>query len=119
MGYEGYLIGSNGYREDGVFRSGMIRRASMNSHNWIGGIMNLEVDSGNFKYSLGVDLRDYTGYHYRAVNDLLGFDAYYSTGNKNSLGQIITEGIEASPFQNTGLTGNKIDYYNIGTLDGK
>merc|ERR1712070_1171110 len=102
--YEGYLIGSNGYREDGVFRSGMIRRASMNSHNWIGGIMNLEVDSGNFKYSLGVDLRDYTGYHYRAVNDLLGFDAYYSTGNKNSLGQIITEGIEASPFQNTGLT---------------
>ena len=114
--YEGYLIGSNGYREDGVFRSGMIRRASMNSHNWIGGIMNLEVDSGNFKYSLGVDLRDYTGYHYRAVNDLLGFDAYYSTGNKNSLGQIITEGIEASPFQNTGLTGNKIDYYNIGNV---
>lgn len=114
--YEGYLIGSNGYREDGVFRSGMIRRASMNSHNWIGGIMNLEVDSGDFKYSLGVDLRDYTGYHYRAVNDLLGFDAYYSTGNRNSLGQIITEGIEASPFKNTGLTGNKIDYYNIGNV---
>ncbi len=114
--YAGYLIGSNGYREDGVFRSGMIRRASMNSHNWIGGIMNLEVDSGDFKYSLGLDLRDYTGYHYRAVNDLLGFDAYYSTGNQNTFGHIITQGIEASPFKNTGLTGDKIAYYNIGNV---
>lgn len=112
--YQGYLIGSNGYSDDGVFRSGMIRRASMNSHNWFGGIMNLEIESDKFKYSLGVDVRDYTGYHYRAINDLLGFDAYYSTGNDSSMGQIITQGIEASPFKDTGLTGDKINYYNIG-----
>jgi outer membrane receptor protein involved in Fe transport len=44
----------------------------------------------------------------------MGFDGYYSTGNKNSAGQIIETLVEASPFNNTGLQGPKIDYYNIG-----
>ena len=35
--FYGQLIGSNGFSENGVYRSGMIRRASMNSHDWIGG----------------------------------------------------------------------------------
>ena len=112
--YEGALLGANGYRDEGVFRSGMIRRASMNSHNWVGGISNLNIYSGKMRYSLGVDLRNYKGFHYRVLNDLMGFDGYYSTGNKNSAGQIIETLIEASPFKNTGLQGPKIDYYNIG-----
>ena len=114
--FEGQLIGSNGFRDDGVNRSALIRRASMNSHNWIGGISNLEGQFGKFKTSIGVDLRSYTGYHYRVVNNLLGLDGYYSTGNKNSAGQIINTLIEAKPFGNTGLNGPKIDYYNVGKV---
>src|SRR6056300_205167 len=87
--FAGGLIGSNGFREDGVNRASLIRRASMNSHDWVGAISNLEINSGKFKYSVGVDLRSYTGYHYRVLNDLMGLDGYYSTGNKNSAGQII------------------------------
>ncbi|MFZ9045687.1 MAG: TonB-dependent receptor [Cyclobacteriaceae bacterium] len=113
-GYEGKLIGSNGFRDNGVNRAVLIRRASMNSHNWIGGISSLDYTSGNFRYSLGVDLRKYVGYHYRVLNNLMGLDGYLSTGNDNSAGQIIETTIEASPFRNTGLTGPKIDYYNIG-----
>jgi outer membrane receptor protein involved in Fe transport len=113
-GFAGSLIGANGFRDDGVFRSGMVRRASMNSHDWVGAISNLEIESGNFRYSIGVDLRNYKGYHYRVLNDLLGFDAYYSTGNKNSAGQIIETTVNASPFQNTGIRGPKIDYFNVG-----
>ena len=113
-GYEGQLIGSNGFRNDGVNRAVIVRRASMNSHNWVGAISNLDINSGKMRYSVGVDLRKYTGYHYRALNDLMGLDGYYSTGNQNSAGQIITSTIEASPFKNTGINGPKIDYYNIG-----
>ena len=115
-GYEGLLIGSNGFNEDGVNRAALIRRASMNSHNWIGGISNLEGQFGKFKTSIGVDLRSYTGYHYRVVNNLMGLDGYYSTGNRNSAGQIIETTIDASPFKNTGLNGPKIDYYNVGKV---
>ena len=114
--FQGQLIGSNGFRDSNVNRSVLVRRASMNSHNWVGGISNLEGQFGKFKTSIGVDLRSYTGYHYRVLNDLLGLDGYYSTGNKNSNGQIINTTVDASPFKNTGLNGPKIDYYNVGKV---
>jgi len=115
-GYQGQSIGSNGFREDGVSREVLIRRASMNSHDWYGAISNLEGQFGKFRTSIGVDLRSYTGYHYRVLNDLLGLDGYYSTGNRNSAGQIIETTVEASPFRDTGIRGPKIDYYNIGKV---
>ena len=46
----------------------------------------------------------------------MGLDGYYSTGNKNSAGQIINTTIEASPFNDTGIRGPKIDYYNVGKV---
>ena len=115
-GYQGMLIGSNGFRDSNVNRTVLVRRASMNSHNWVGGISNLVYEKGNWKTSVGVDLRNYTGYHYRVLNNLMGLDGYYSTGNDNSMGQIIETTVEASPFRNTGLNGPKIDYYNVGKV---
>ncbi|WP_296633846.1 TonB-dependent receptor [Polaribacter sp.] len=116
-GFAGQLIGSNGFREDGVSREVLVRRASMNSHDWVGGISNLEINSGKLKYSIGVDLRSYTGYHYRVLNNLMGLDGYFSTGNRNNNGQIINTLVEASPFNSTGLkNGAKIDYFNIGNV---
>ncbi|MDG1571672.1 TonB-dependent receptor [Robiginitalea sp. M366] len=112
--FEGLRIGSNGFRDDGVNRAVMVRRASMNSHDWVGAISNLDITSGKMRYSIGVDLRNYKGYHYRVLNDLLGLDGYYSTGNRNSAGQIVETLIDADPFNNTGIKGPKIDYYNIG-----
>jgi len=115
-GFNGQMIGSNGFRDSNVNRAVIVRRASMNSHNWVGAISNLEGEFGNWKTSIGVDLRNYKGYHYRTMNDLMGLDGYYSTGNKNSAGQIINTTIDASPFRNTGLNGPKIDYYNTGLV---
>jgi len=114
--FNGQLIGSNGFRDSNVNRAVMVRRASMNSHNWIGAISNLEITQGKMTYSIGVDLRNYTGYHYRAMNNLMGLDGYYSTGNDNENGRIINTTIEASPFNNTGIAGPKLDYYNIGKV---
>src|SRR6056300_1295028 len=115
-GFQGLLIGSNGFRDSNVNRSVLVRRASMNSHDWVGAISNLEGQFGKFKTSIGVDLRSYTGYHYRVLNNLMGLDGYYSTGNRNSAGQIIETTVNASQYSNTGLNGPKIDYYNVGKV---
>ena len=72
--YAGKKIGSNSYKYDGVNRAVLIRRASMNSHDWVGAISNFNYRSGNMRYSFGIDIRDYTGYHYRVLNDLMGLD---------------------------------------------
>ena len=114
--FAGQMIGSNGFNDSNVNRAVLIRRASMNSHNWIGAISNLEGQFGKVRTSIGVDLRSYKGFHYRTVNNLMGLDGYYSTGNRNSGGQIINTTINASPFGNTGLNGPKIDYYNVGNV---
>jgi outer membrane cobalamin receptor len=114
--FAGQSIGSNGFRDNGVSREVLIRRSSMNSHDWVGAISNLEGQFGKFKTSIGVDLRHYKGYHYRVLNDLLGLDGYYSTGNQNSAGQIIETTVAASPFSDTGIRGPKIDYYNNGIV---
>ena len=114
--FSGLLIGSNGFRDSSVNREVLIRRASMNSHNWVGGISNLEGQFGKVKASIGIDLRKYTGQHYRVLNNLMGLDGYYSTGNKNSNGQIINTTVAASPFGSTGLDGPKIDYHNVGKV---
>jgi len=114
--FEGQLIGSNGFRDSNVNREVLIRRASMNSHDWVGGISNLEGQFGNWKTSIGIDLRKYTGQHYRVLNNLMGLDGYYSTGNKNSNGQIINTTVAANPFGSTGIDGPKIDYHNVGKV---
>jgi len=114
--FAGQMIGSNGFNDSNVNRAVLIRRASMNSHNWIGAISNLEGQFGKVRTSIGVDLRSYKGFHYRTVNNLMGLDGYYSTGNRNSGGQIINTTIDASPFGSTGLNGPKIDYYNVGNV---
>ncbi|MGB5666754.1 MAG: carboxypeptidase-like regulatory domain-containing protein, partial [Maribacter sp.] len=60
-----------------VRRNGIIRRASMNSHNWFGAIANFHTDANeNWSYDFGVDLRSYKGIHYRRVDNLLGADGY-------------------------------------------
>ena len=117
--FNGLKIGSNGFRDDNVNRATLIRRASMNSHNWIGGISKIKFKGDKITYNLGVDLRSYSGYHYRALNHLMGLDGYFtggtgSRGNQNGAGQIVETLIEANPFQKTGINGPKIDYYNIG-----
>ncbi|MEE9362487.1 MAG: TonB-dependent receptor [Cellulophaga sp.] len=119
--YEGQILGSNGFRDDGVNSGIAIRRASMNSHNWYGAISNLKYElNDNWTLGAGIDLRTYKGFHYRVLNDLLGLDGYFSTGNDNLAGGlIVTETIKASPFNDTGLTSDKIDYYNVGEVKWK
>jgi outer membrane receptor protein involved in Fe transport len=111
-----YSVGSN--NDSSYARDILVRRASMNSHNWVGGISKLNIQQGKMRYSLGVDLRNYTGYHYRALENLMGLQQYASTGNDNLGTQLYgsSDLVVAKPFQNTNIDDDqaKIDYYNIG-----
>lgn len=87
-----------------------VRRFSTNSHNWLGGISKIKIDSDNFRYELGVDLRTYKAYHRRGISDFLGLDGYISTinnyvfsGNFDRVGHVVTTAYESTPFKNLGM----------------
>ncbi len=93
---------------------GLIRRASMNSHNWFGIISNLTHElSETFTVTAGIDLRRYKGFHYRRVADLLGADAYYTNRNINTQGYFISEENPSDPLSKMGNE-EKLNYHNEG-----
>ena len=102
---------------------GLTRRASMNSHDWYGTIINFHDDlNDNISFDLGVDGRTYKGYHYRVVNDVLGADRYkvLETVNKNGSyyiepGDFVEAVPSWNPFINI-LEQKKIHYFNIGKV---
>ncbi len=101
---------------------GLTRRASMNSHDWYGTIINFHGDvTDNISADLGVDWRTYKGYHYRVVNDVIGADRYMDNRNVNDPNNIITpdEFVEANPSWNPFidiLGQQKIEYFNVGRV---
>ena len=93
----------------------------MNSHNWVGGLINLKKQATeNFAYQIGADLRYYKGIHYRRVDNLLGADGYrdFDKYDRVSNGAVITEAIPHNDWGNLwnvfGSTDDdpKIDYHN-------
>ncbi len=75
-------------RENGSYtRGGLIKRASMNEHQWYGVLSNITHElSPNLTLSGGADLRFYTGSHYRKTIDLLGLDYWFDGDNINQQG---------------------------------
>ena len=60
-----------------ILATRMLRRASMNIHDWYGVISNLNVDNGgDITYNVGFDYRTYTGTHFRQIVDLYGLNGY-------------------------------------------
>ena len=120
-----YIVNDQDERVNGVKRNGIIRRASMNSHNWVGGLINLKKQAtDNFAYQIGADLRYYKGIHYRRVDNLLGADGYrdFDKYDRKSNGAVITEAV---PHNDWGRLWNvfgstdddpKIDYHNDGLV---
>jgi iron complex outermembrane receptor protein len=62
--------------------TGLIKRASMNEHNWMGILSTANVKLGeNINLIAGVDIRHYVGLHYRRVEDLMGNDFWLESRN--------------------------------------
>ena len=63
----------------------LVRRASMNSHNWYGILANFQHKiNDNWNFSIGTDDRYYYGYHYQMLSHLYGANGYKDKSNVNS-----------------------------------
>jgi len=82
-----YIVNDQDETVDGVKRNGFVRRASVNSHNFVGTLINLKKQlSDKLTLDFGVDLRNYRGIHYRRLDHLLGADGYRDFDNVNYSG---------------------------------
>ncbi|WET48329.1 TonB-dependent receptor [Chryseobacterium indologenes] len=69
----------------------LVRRASINSHNWYGILANFQHKvNDNWNFSIGTDNRYYYGYHYQVVSDLYGASGYKDNANKNIPPNVVT-----------------------------
>ncbi|WP_264566244.1 TonB-dependent receptor [Flavobacterium sp. N3904] len=101
--------------------SGISRISSFNSHDWYGGVIDLNKKfSKNLTFDIGLDLRTYTGMHYQNVNTLLGGDVYVDTFDVNNPNRTLTGTYPVSPtwnpFQSISSV-EKINYYNDGDVN--
>ena len=82
--------------------NGISKISSINSHNWYGGIVNLNTKlTDKLTLDFGVDVRTYRGIHYQVVNDLLGATSFNNlAGDANNLNTVSTFQYAAEPNLN-------------------
>ena len=103
-------------------RNGFIRRASVNSHNWVGLLSNYNTKiNDNLTFDVGVDIRSYKGYHYRRVDNLLGAEGYRDNDDINNPLNIQSTAYSSDLAQQWNVFRStedeqKINYYNIGKV---
>ncbi len=100
--------------------SGISKISSVNSHNWYGGVIDLNKKLSNkLVIDFGIDVRAYRGIHYQNINDLLGADRYYDNTDVNNPGRMLSFQYEALPSGNPFFNSDyqqKINYNNDGLV---
>jgi outer membrane cobalamin receptor len=107
--------------------NGISKISSVNSHDWYGGIINLNHKlNNNLTLDFGLDARTYRGYHYQVLNDIIGATNYsdnFDVNNVNGSGvqvpRILTTTYNTKPNYNpfADLSGQeKINYNNDGLV---
>ncbi len=109
---------------------GIIKRASMNEHQWYGVLSTLTTElTSNLTLSGGADLRFYTGSHYRKTIDLIGGDYWFDNDDSNNqndwvdfngdgmvgakeMGNLVRPTNDAASLFGAVSDDQKIDYYN-------
>ena len=86
-------------------KSTQFLRSSINNHRWFGLLSTYNYQANKeYNFSGGIDLRHYTGQHYREVYDLLGGDYYVANDNVAAIDSsaIIRKG-DKFAYHNDGL----------------
>ena len=102
--------------------NGITKIASINSHNWYGGVVNLNTKlSERFTLDFGLDARTYRGIHYQNMVDLLGSTNYADNNDKNNPNRVLTGTYAArpnlNPLYSLGYQTDKINYNNDGLVN--
>jgi hypothetical protein len=103
-------------------QAGISKISSINSHNWYGGVMNLNTKlTDKFTLDFGVDARTYRGIHYQNIVDLLGSVNYLDKTDKNNPSRLLRTTYNArpnlNPFFNLDYQSAKINYNNDGLVN--
>ncbi len=86
---------------------GIIKRASMNEHNWYGVLSTVNHDlTDELRLTGGIDFRFYRGSHYRKTIDLLGADYWFDTDNINNRNDWVD--FNGNGIQDDGEMGNLV-----------
>ena len=103
--------------------SGITEIASVNSHNWYGGVVNLNKKlTDNLTLDFGVEGRLYKGIHYQNLVNLYGADTFKDKSDANQLGSynyysnVYSPKPSGNPFVSTDYQ-QKINYYNINSVN--
>ena len=92
-------------RANGALGSEAILRASRNDHEWYGLLSTFKTKiSDNLDLIAGLDLRTYTGKHFREVTDLLGGQYYFDDNNVNNPNAALSVG-DKMGYNNDGQVG--------------
>ncbi|MBP6460660.1 MAG: TonB-dependent receptor [Crocinitomicaceae bacterium] len=102
--------------------AGISKISSINSHNWYGGVVNLNTKlTEKFTLDFGVDARTYRGIHYQNIVDLLGSANYLDKTDKNNPSRLLRTTYAArphlNPFFNLDYQSAKINYNNDGLVN--
>lgn len=102
--------------------NGITKISSINSHNWYGGVVNLNTKlSERFTLDFGIDARTYRGIHYQNIVDLLGSTNYFDNTDKNNANRVLTATYAArpnlNPFFSLDYQTGKINYNNDGLVN--
>ena len=80
--------------------NGVSKIAGINSHDWYGGIINLDKKLNNLSLDFGLDLRTYKGIHVRYLNDLLGGTTFRDVADRNNPSVFTSETSSPTPSLN-------------------
>ena len=84
---------------NGALGSEAILRASRNDHNWYGVLSTFKTKlSSSLDFVAGIDLRSYTGKHFREVTDLLGGQYFFDNSDINNPNAALKVGDKYSYF---------------------
>ncbi|TVQ14235.1 MAG: TonB-dependent receptor [Bacteroidetes bacterium] len=112
-----YAVEQNSLSPNG---SRVIVANATNEHDWYGILSSLQTEQGNFRYTGGLDLRYYRGYHYQEITDLLGGTHYQDVMTReNQIHNIDRSVVSRNVNRETSarLTiGDKIAYHDLGEV---
>lgn len=100
--------------------NGISKIASINSHNWYGGVVNLNKKlNDNLTLDFGLDARAYKGIHYQNVVDLLGGSNFIDKTDINNPTRVLYGQYASKPNGNPFFNSDyqeKINYKNDGLV---
>ncbi|AQW94125.1 TonB-dependent receptor [Elizabethkingia anophelis] len=96
--------------------SGIVRKQSINAHDWYGAIADLNYKKNNWTFNGGIDLKTYKGALYDIVTDMLGSYAFFVKRTVNSPnGYFVNKIVKPEAITNLNNV-QKVSIYNEGLV---